>query len=86
MYDLSPINEFGYPIGLGVFHSGLEVSGREYTFAGGGGIFDHEPRKGEAFDMYCTRIIIIYLKYLNSYGVLIRRTKTNKSDSRDYHP
>lgn len=46
MYDLSPVNEFGHPIGLGVFHSGLEVDGREYTFAGGGGIFDHDPRKG----------------------------------------
>ncbi|CBJ48730.1 conserved unknown protein [Ectocarpus siliculosus] len=45
VYDLSPVNEFGHPIGLGVFHSGLEVDGREYTFAGGGGIFDHEPRK-----------------------------------------
>ncbi|CAN0149629.1 unnamed protein product, partial [Ectocarpus sp. 12 AP-2014] len=44
-YDLSPVNEFGHPIGLGVFHSGLEVDGREYTFAGGGGIFDHDPRK-----------------------------------------
>lgn len=47
VYDLSPVNEFGHPIGLGVFHSGLEVDGREYTFAGGGGIFDHDPRKGE---------------------------------------
>ena len=47
VYDLSPINEFGHPIGLGVFHSGLEVGGREYSFAGGGGIFDHDPRKGE---------------------------------------
>ncbi|CAM9366015.1 unnamed protein product [Pylaiella littoralis] len=45
VYDLSPVNEFGHPIGLGVFHSGLEVDGREYTFAGGGGIFDHDPRK-----------------------------------------
>ncbi|CAN0178973.1 unnamed protein product, partial [Hapterophycus canaliculatus] len=34
VYDLSPVNEFGHPIGLGVFHSGLEVDGREYTFAG----------------------------------------------------
>lgn len=49
VYDLSPVNEFGHPIGLGVFHSGLEVDGREYTFAGGGGIFDHDPRKGETY-------------------------------------
>lgn len=46
VYDLSPVNEFGHAVGLGVFHSGLEVDGREYTFAGGGGIFDHDPRKG----------------------------------------
>ena len=49
VYDLSPVNEFGHPVGLGVFHSGLEVDGREYTFAGGGGIFDHDPRKGAHF-------------------------------------
>lgn len=51
VYDLSPINEWGYPVGLGVFHSGLEVDGREYTYAGGAGIFSHDPRKGNGLGM-----------------------------------
>ena len=44
MYDLSPGNEFLAPLGLGFFHSGVEVHGTEYTFASGGGIFSHAPR------------------------------------------
>lgn len=47
VYDLSPVNDWGHPVGLGVFHSGIQVDDREYTFAGGGGIFNHDPRKGK---------------------------------------
>lgn len=43
IYDLSPINSFLSFFGFGIYHSGLEVYGREYTFAGGGGIFDTKP-------------------------------------------
>lgn len=45
IYDLSPINKFLYLFGLGLYHSGLEVYGREYTFAGGAGIFDSKPKE-----------------------------------------
>ncbi|CAM9631115.1 unnamed protein product [Ascophyllum nodosum] len=45
VYDLTPMNEWVHPIGMGAYHSGLEVEGREYTYGGGGGIFDHDPRK-----------------------------------------
>lgn len=34
-YDLSPANEFLYTIGMGLHHSGVEISGREYSFASG---------------------------------------------------
>ena len=44
VYDLSPINSFVYPMGLGFYHSGLEVFGKEYTFGGGGGVFDMKPK------------------------------------------
>ena len=43
IYDLSPVNDFIQPFGIGVFHSGVHIGGKEYTFAGGGGIFDHSP-------------------------------------------
>eukprot|EP00635_Sarcinochrysidales_sp_CCMP3193_P010244 CAMPEP_0118913294 /NCGR_PEP_ID=MMETSP1166-20130328/14171_1 /TAXON_ID=1104430 /ORGANISM="Chrysoreinhardia sp, Strain CCMP3193" /LENGTH=183 /DNA_ID=CAMNT_0006852849 /DNA_START=22 /DNA_END=573 /DNA_ORIENTATION=- len=45
VYDLEPsVNEVLYPVGLGLFHSGIEVGGREYTYADGHGIVDHPPR------------------------------------------
>jgi hypothetical protein len=44
VYDLAPGNEWLAPLGLGFYHSGLEVHGREYTFAGGSGVFSHAPR------------------------------------------
>mmetsp|Transcript_31436 Transcript_31436/g.40436 ORF Transcript_31436/g.40436 Transcript_31436/m.40436 type:complete len:230 (-) Transcript_31436:304-993(-) len=44
VYDLSEINEHAHQFGVGVYHSGVEVNGREYTYGGGGGIFDHEPK------------------------------------------
>ena len=45
------------PFGLGLFHTGVQVGGREYTFAGGGGVFDMTPQEApgakfrEAIDM-----------------------------------
>ena len=57
VYDLSPANEYVYSIGLGVFHSGVELDGTEYSFASGAGIFEMQPRTApnarfrEALDM-----------------------------------
>jgi hypothetical protein len=34
LYDLSPWNAFGYQLGLGIFRSGIELDGLEYTFDG----------------------------------------------------
>lgn len=30
---------------MGAYHSGVEVNGKEWTFAGGAGVFDHAPRE-----------------------------------------
>lgn len=35
VYDLSPMNQHLYSLGLGAYHSGLEVHGTEYSFGGG---------------------------------------------------
>lgn len=43
VYDLSD-NSALYNLGLGMYHSGIEVDGREFTFASGAGIFSHAPR------------------------------------------
>ncbi|KAG7363325.1 PPPDE putative peptidase domain containing protein [Nitzschia inconspicua] len=44
VYDLSPANEYLYPIGMGLHHSGLEIDGKEYSYGSGGGIFDGPPK------------------------------------------
>ena len=46
VYDLAStsINESLIDVGLGLFHSGIEVHGVEWTFAGGGGICSSSPR------------------------------------------
>lgn len=48
IYDLHDSNESLIPFGLGLFHSGVVVGGSEYTFASGGGIFNHEPKGAAA--------------------------------------
>ena len=45
VYDLSPANDFLYSAGLGLHHSGVEVSGSEYSFASGAGVFESTPRE-----------------------------------------
>jgi len=44
VYDLNESNEMLYPWGLGMFHSGVQIGGNEWTFASGSGIFSHDPR------------------------------------------
>lgn len=45
VYDLSGANDFLYNIGMGLHHSGVEILGKEYSFASGGGIFDSSPKE-----------------------------------------
>jgi len=46
LYDLSPANDYLFPIGFGLHHSGVEVSGSEYSFASGAGVFEQAtPRE-----------------------------------------
>ena len=45
IYDLVPFNSILYPIGMGFYHTGIEIHGREYTFAAESGIIDHTPKE-----------------------------------------
>ena len=49
VYDLHEYNDYAYLLGVGIFHSGLEVHGREYAFGGhdhaSSGIFETAPRE-----------------------------------------
>lgn len=45
VYDLVETNKCTSVVGLGVYHSGVEIGGDEYTFAGGAGIFSATPKE-----------------------------------------
>jgi deubiquitinase DESI2 len=45
VYDLAPVNDCLHPIGLGMYHTGVEVLGSEYTFASQAGVFHHNPKE-----------------------------------------
>ncbi|KAL7099622.1 hypothetical protein ACP275_09G096200 [Erythranthe tilingii] len=53
VYDLTPINGYAYWLGLGVYHSGIQVHGVEYAFGAHDypttGIFEGEPKQCEGF-------------------------------------
>jgi deubiquitinase DESI2 len=54
VYDLSPANEYLVPfLGLGLHHSGVEISGREYSYGSGGGIFEGPPRTAPGARFRC---------------------------------
>ena len=49
VYDLAPVNDALFPLGLGLYHTGVEISStstadEEYTFADTAGVFAHPPR------------------------------------------
>ncbi|KAB2611082.1 deSI-like protein [Pyrus ussuriensis x Pyrus communis] len=53
VYDLTPMNGYVYWAGFGIFHSGVEVHGVEYTFRAhdypASGVFEVEPRQCPGF-------------------------------------
>ncbi|XP_030474020.1 deSI-like protein At4g17486 [Syzygium oleosum] len=59
VYDLTPINNYTCWFGFGIFHSGIEVHGKEYGFGAHdfpvSGVFEVEPRSCPGF-LYRTTI------------------------------
>ncbi|CAA0836055.1 PPPDE putative thiol peptidase family protein [Striga hermonthica] len=53
VYDLTPINGYAYWLGLGIYHSGVQVHGVEYAFGAHDrsttGIFEVEPKHCPGF-------------------------------------
>jgi len=48
VYDLHQANAYVFPVGLGAYHTGVQINGKEYAFGGHAysftGVFDIEPR------------------------------------------
>lgn len=53
VYDLTTVNKYIYWLGVGVFHSGIEVYGAEYAFGAhecpSSGVFEVEPKSCPGF-------------------------------------
>ncbi|KAK9697788.1 hypothetical protein RND81_08G061400 [Saponaria officinalis] len=53
VYDLTPLNQYTYWFGFGIFHSGIEVHGMEYGFGAhdfaASGVFEVEPKSCPGF-------------------------------------
>ncbi|KAI3836594.1 hypothetical protein MKW98_024413 [Papaver atlanticum] len=58
IYDLTPINNYTRCVGLGIFHSGIEVHGLEYGFGAhdysASGVFEVEPKRCPGFLYRCS--------------------------------
>ncbi|KAJ8641019.1 hypothetical protein MRB53_017713 [Persea americana] len=58
VYDLTPLNNYTYCFGLGIFHSGIEVHGLEYGFGAHefptSGVFEVEPKCCPGFIYRCS--------------------------------
>ncbi|KAK0580143.1 hypothetical protein LWI29_037026 [Acer saccharum] len=61
VYDLTPMNGYAYWLGLGVYHSGVQVHEIEYAFGAHEypttGIFEGEPKQCEGFTFRKTILI-----------------------------
>ncbi|XP_010278878.1 PREDICTED: deSI-like protein At4g17486 isoform X2 [Nelumbo nucifera] len=64
IYDLTPLNNYIYWFGLGIFHSGIEIHGMEYGFGAHdfptSGVFEVEPRNCPGF-IYRSSISLGYI-------------------------
>lgn len=58
VYDLTPINNYTRWFGFGIFHSGIEVHGKEYGFGAHdfpvSGVFEVEPKRCPGFLYRCS--------------------------------
>lgn len=61
VYDLTEYNQYMYWIGLGIYHSGLEVHGVEYAFGAhdypSSGVFEVDPRNTPGFTYRTTLLM-----------------------------
>ncbi|KAK4781254.1 hypothetical protein SAY87_017360 [Trapa incisa] len=61
VYDLTDTNNYTYWFGFGIFHSGIEVHGKEYGFGAheypASGVFEVEPKSCPGFKYRCSILL-----------------------------
>ncbi|KAF9662460.1 hypothetical protein SADUNF_Sadunf18G0055500 [Salix dunnii] len=61
VYDLTPLNQYTFWFGFGIFHSGIEVHGKEYGYGAHdfpvSGVFEVEPRNCPGFIYRCSILL-----------------------------
>ncbi|KAL0890176.1 hypothetical protein Bca101_014159 [Brassica carinata] len=74
VYDLTPVNDYLYWFGIGIFHSGIEAHGMEYCYGAheysSSGVYEVEPKNCPGF--------------LFRRSVLLGTTTMSPSDFRSY--
>ena len=53
IYDLSATNDYLFPVGIGLHHTGVEIAGREYSYGSQGGIYDAPPKQAAGARFRC---------------------------------
>ncbi|KAK4265129.1 hypothetical protein QN277_026219 [Acacia crassicarpa] len=83
VYDLTPINNYLYWVGFGIYHSGIEVHGKEYGYGAhdypASGVFEVEPRKCPGFTFRCS----VTLGQINMHPLEFRTFLENLAS--EYH-
>lgn len=64
VYDLSPMNDYTYDVGIGFYHSGVQVHGDEWTFSTSG-VFYHRPQQAPNVK-FRTKILLGTVNYTSS--------------------
>ena len=84
VYDLSPVNDYIAWLGVGFYHSGLEIDGREWTFGSGAGsgtgVFECRPREVPAFRK------AVPLGNLDMTSMQIEKGTCRPAQARDFSP
>ena len=83
VYDLSPMNDYTYDVGIGFYHSGVQVHGDEWTFSTSG-VFYHRPQQAPNVK-FRTKILLGTVNYTSSKVIDIVNSLRDDFQGERYH-